>query len=107
MAPALPPPRGRYTSRPTGASGHRTHRGDIRATRARARRAPGGTGALRRAQHAAGHAGGRPAVIRPGDPRVAEVFEGGALPREARLLARRRAAGRRPPSTAPRATAGA
>jgi len=53
-------------------------------------RAGGGTGdALRRAQHAAGHAGGRLAVIRPGDPGVAKVLDNASLPGEVRVLARR------------------
>src|SRR4051794_20880505 len=45
--------------------------------------------ALRRAQHAAGHEGGRLAVIRPGDPGVAEVLEHAGVPRDVRLLSRR------------------
>jgi len=48
-----------------------------------------GVDALRRCQLAAGHEGGRMAVIRPDDPGVAEVLEDSGVRREVRLLARR------------------
>ena len=50
---------------------------------------PGGVDALRRCQHAAGHEGGRLAVIRPDDPVVAEVLESNGVRRHVRLIARR------------------
>jgi anti-anti-sigma regulatory factor len=50
---------------------------------------PAGVEALRRCQHAAGHEGGRLAVIRPDDPVVAEILERGDVRRHVRLIARR------------------
>jgi anti-anti-sigma regulatory factor len=49
----------------------------------------GGVEALRRCQLAAGFEGGRLAVIRPGDPVVAEVLENSGVRRFVKLLARR------------------
>jgi anti-anti-sigma regulatory factor len=49
----------------------------------------GGIEALRRCQRAAGHQGGRLAVIRPGDPVVAQVLDRSGVRRDLRLLARR------------------
>jgi len=50
---------------------------------------PGASDALRRCSHAAGHEGGRLAVISPGDPVVAQVLERSGVRRDVRLLARR------------------
>jgi anti-anti-sigma regulatory factor len=49
----------------------------------------GGADALRRCQRAAGHEGGRLAVIRPGDPGVAAVLEHSGVRRDVPMLARR------------------
>jgi anti-anti-sigma factor len=49
----------------------------------------GGADALRRSTRAARHAGGRVAVISPGDPRVARVLERTGVRRDVRLLSRR------------------
>jgi anti-anti-sigma factor len=49
----------------------------------------GGVEALRRCQHAAGHEGGRLAVIGPGDPVVAQVIERSGVRRDVRVLSRR------------------
>ena len=49
----------------------------------------GGADALRRSTRAARHAGGRVAVISPGDPRVAGVLERTGVRRDVPLLSRR------------------
>jgi anti-anti-sigma factor len=49
----------------------------------------GGIEALRRCQRAAAHQGGRLAVIRPGDPVVAQVLDRSGVRRDVRLVARR------------------